>query len=80
MKIGKVRVLDQKVDTYFFLKPLDDVQNGVANFTFSTKVGITFYVPTQWVVSVKISDWVRWKGIVMSRNKKQKPRTTNLKP
>jgi hypothetical protein len=36
MKIGIVRFLDQKVDTYFFLKPLGDAQESdmVANFLF----------------------------------------------
>jgi hypothetical protein len=73
MKIGIVRVLDQKIDTFFWSR-LSDVQKRyrVANFSFSTKVSITFYVPTQWVFSVKISDLVRWKGIAMSKNKKIK--------
>jgi hypothetical protein len=48
-----------------------------ANFLFSSKVRITFYVPTQWVFGVKIDDWVRWKGIAMIKNEKlRKPTKT----
>jgi hypothetical protein len=73
VKIGIVRVLDHKVATFFF-KPLDDAQKiiGLPIFSFSTKVGITFYVPSQSVFRVKISDWVRWKGIDISKNNKIK--------
>jgi hypothetical protein len=64
MKTGIVRVLDQQINT-IILKQLGDAQKSyrAAKFSFSTKLGITFYVPTQSVFSVKINDWVRWKGM-----------------
>jgi hypothetical protein len=43
-----MRVLDQKLDTYFF-KSLGDAQksNRGANCSFFNKVGTTIYEPTQ---------------------------------
>jgi hypothetical protein len=60
----------------FFLKPLGIAQKSYrfANFSFFNKVGTTFYVPSQWVLIIKISDWVRWKGILIRKVQKiQKP-------
>jgi hypothetical protein len=81
MIIGIVRVLDQRIDTFFVFKPPGDAQKSyrVTNFSFSTNVRITFYVPSKWVFSVKTSDWVRQKGIAMSKNKKNKKTNNNLK-
>jgi UDP-N-acetylglucosamine pyrophosphorylase len=42
----------------------------VANFSLVNKVGTIFYVPTQRVFTVKISDCVRWKAIFMRKNEK----------
>jgi hypothetical protein len=39
-------------------------------FHFFNKVGTTFYFPTQGVSIVKTSDWVGWKGILISKIKK----------
>jgi hypothetical protein len=55
-----------------FLKPPGDAPKcyRVSNFSFSIKEGIIFYVPTQWVFVVKISVWMRSKGIFTSKIKK----------
>jgi hypothetical protein len=66
MKIGIVRVLNQKIDTYFFLKPLDDAQKKLqgAHFSFFNKASTVFVA--------KRSDCVRWKVIFLHKNKKIK--------